>query len=194
MGLISRVSSRTHRSITMGKKPFKPKPLSKTRRSGKNQRKSGTKKTKIGNKHVAEAWDHSKSMTKNLASIGLATNPNKILPVETMKQKLIKQMKKEDVDKLNLPEKTKVEKPEVLEKLEADAKKPVKSKFRINEDTAQFCIYMLEIYGEDYKAMSRDKRNFYQDTPAQIKRKIMSFQKATDQWNEYIKLKEQFDT
>ena len=134
----------------MGKKPFKPKSLSKTRRAGKNQRKSGTKKTKIGNKHVAEAWDHSKSMTKNLASIGLATDPNKILPVETMKQKLIKQMKKEDVDKLDLPEKPKVEKPEVLEKLEADAKKPVKSKFRINEDTAQFCIYMLEIYGEDY--------------------------------------------
>merc|ERR1711981_1313302 len=118
MGLISRVSSRTYRK-KMGKKPFKPKSLSKTRRSGKNQRNSGTKKTKIGNKHVAEAWDHSKSMTKNLASIGLATDPNKILPVETMKQKLIK---KEDVDRLDLPEKAKIEKPEVLEKLEADAK------------------------------------------------------------------------
>ena len=41
--------------------------------------------------------------------------------------------------------------------------------------------------------MSRDKRNFYQDTPAQIKRKIMSFQKATDQWNEYMKIKAEMD-
>merc|ERR1712173_49245 len=96
-------------------------------------------------------------------------------------------------DKLDLPEKTKVEKPGVLEKLEEDSKKKVKSKFRINEDTAQFCIYMLELYGEDYKSMSRDKRNFYQDTPAQIKRKIMSFQKASDQWNEYMRIKSEMD-
>merc|ERR1712170_74680 len=149
MGLISRVSSRTYRQ-KMGKKPFKPKSLSKTRRAGKNQRKSGTKKTKIGNKHVAEAWDHSKSMTKILASIGLATDPNKILPVETMKQKLVKRLKKEDADRLQVEEKTVVEKPGVLEKLEEDSKKKVKIKFRINEDTAQFCIYMLELYGEDY--------------------------------------------
>merc|ERR1711976_739648 len=101
--------------------------------------------------------------------------------------------KKEDADRLQIEEKTVVEKPGVLEKLEEDAKKPVKSKFRINEDTAQFCIYMLEIYGEDYKAMSRDKRNFYQDMPAQIKRKIMSFQNATDQWNEYMKIKAEMD-
>merc|ERR1711976_984976 len=105
MGLISRVSSRTYRDIIMGKKKFTPKSLSKTRRQCKNQRKSGTKKTKIGNKHVAEAWDHSKSMTKNLTSIGLASDPNKILPVETMKQKLIKQMKKEDADRLQVEEK-----------------------------------------------------------------------------------------
>merc|ERR1711981_148954 len=130
MGLISRVSSRTYRK-KMGKKPFKPKSLSKTRRTGKNQRNSGTKKTKIGNKHVAEAWDHSKSMKKNLAPIGLASDPNKILPVETMREKLKKQMKKEDADRLKVEEKSVVEKPEVLEKLEADAKVKLKSKFRI---------------------------------------------------------------
>ena len=70
-----------------------------------------------------------------------------------MKQKLVKKLKKEDADRLQVEEKSVVEKPGVLEKLEEDSKKKVKSKFRINEDTAQFCIYMLELYGEDYRKL-----------------------------------------
>lgn len=178
----------------MGKKAFKPKSLSKIRRAGKNQRNSGTKKTAVGNKHVAEAWDHKKSMTKNLASFGLGANPNKIIPVQTMRQQLMAQLDQKDQDKLKVEEASEVTKPQVLEELEKQSKLKMKSKFRINEDTAQFCIYMLEIYGEEnYKEMAKDKRNFYQDTPAQIKRKILSFMKATEQWNQYIALRDSLE-
>ncbi|KAK3095549.1 hypothetical protein FSP39_015991 [Pinctada imbricata] len=45
---------------------------------------------------------------------------------------------------------------------------------------------MMEKYGEDYKAMARDSRNHFQDTPKQIKRKIQVFKSIPEQYNEYL--------
>lgn len=48
----------------------------------------------------------------------------------------------------------------------------------ISEDDRIFCIYLMELYGEDYGAMYRDPRNVYQLTPTQIKRLISAFRKS----------------
>merc|ERR1712179_320535 len=162
MGLISRVSSRTYR-FAMGKKPFKVHKTQSQRRRDAAKKRKGLKN--FGSKHVKNAWDAKKSMSQNLKDIGLSVDPNKSVPIKTLRQ-------------------------EVIEALEKNSKSKTKSKFKINDDTAQFCIYMIELYGDDYTAMSRDKRNFYQDTPSQIRRKIASFKRTTDQWNEYQQMKE----
>ena len=39
--------------------------------------------------------------------------------------------------------------------------------------------------------MARDKKNFYQDTPKQIKKKILAFQKIPELYNAYLQLKEE---
>ncbi|VDD76709.1 unnamed protein product [Mesocestoides corti] len=47
--------------------------------------------------------------------------------------------------------------------------KKCREKF-ISEDDRLFSMYLLEIYGDDYVAMSKDPKNVYQLTPLQMKR------------------------
>jgi hypothetical protein len=41
------------------------------------------------------------------------------------------------------------------------------------------------------QAMARDERNYYQDTPKQIKRKITTFKGIPSQYRAYLQSKEQ---
>ena len=45
---------------------------------------------------------------------------------------------------------------------------------------------MLEKYTDDYKKMARDHKNYYQDTPAQIKRRINIFKTMKTQYEKYM--------
>ena len=45
---------------------------------------------------------------------------------------------------------------------------------------------MMEKYGEDFKKMSRDYKNYYQDTPAQIKKRIARFKNMKSQYDKYL--------
>ena len=38
--------------------------------------------------------------------------------------------------------------------------------------------------------MARDRKNYYQDTPKQIKKRIMTFKNIPTQYNAYLKSKE----
>ncbi|KAF6021524.1 NOP16 [Bugula neritina] len=75
--------------------------------------------------------------------------------------------------------------------LEEKAALPEAFNLRLSEPETQYAIYMMEKYGEDYKAMARDKRNYYQDTPKQIQKKIQKFQKIPDLYDAYKVMKEQ---
>jgi len=46
---------------------------------------------------------------------------------------------------------------------------------------------MMSKYGEDYKAMARDRRNEWQETPKQIKQKIVKFRSIPEQFAKYAK-------
>ena len=42
-----------------------------------------------------------------------------------------------------------------------------------------------------FQKMARDKKNYYQDTPKQIKKKIALFKQMPKQYNEYLESKKQ---
>ncbi|XP_067936716.1 nucleolar protein 16-like isoform X2 [Watersipora subatra] len=79
----------------------------------------------------------------------------------------------------------------VRKELEYKASLPENVKLRLSEPDTQYVIYMMENYGEDYKAMARDKKNYYQDTPKQIRKKILKFQKIPELFDAYKLMKEQ---
>ncbi|XP_037679074.1 nucleolar protein 16 isoform X2 [Choloepus didactylus] len=65
-----------------------------------------------------------------------------------------------------------VRKPYVLNDLETEASIPEKKGNTLSRDLIDYVRYMVENHGEDYKAMARDEKNYYQDTPKQIRNKI----------------------
>ncbi|KAF7249555.1 Nucleolar protein 16 [Varanus komodoensis] len=116
---------------------------------------------------IRHAWDRSKSVAQNLAEMGLAVDPNRAIPIP----KGIQQVMKMEVDGQE-PKKKHVRKPYVLNELEAEASLPEKKSETLSRDLIDYVQHMIRNHGENYKAMARDEKNYYQDTPKQIKRKI----------------------
>ncbi|KAL1788938.1 nucleolar protein 16 [Sigmodon hispidus] len=120
----------------------------KTRRQNLNGNARRKAAPRIECSHIRHAWDHTKSVRQNLAEMGLAMDPNKAVPLRSC------------VD------------PYVLNDLEAEASLPEKKGNTLSRDLIEYVHYMVENHGEDYKAMARDEKNYYQDTPKQIRNKI----------------------
>lgn len=59
-------------------------------------------------------------------------------------------------------------------------------RFLISGDDVLFCKHMMETYDDNYKAMARDKRNYFQLTPKQIRQKIRSFKRSKTQYQAYL--------
>ncbi|XP_067131400.1 nucleolar protein 16 [Centruroides vittatus] len=137
---------------------------------------------------IRRAWDNKKSILNNMQEMGLSADPNKTLKVPSAKE-LLEPMELDNVKKQK-KRTTKPPKLFVAKELENEAKMPQPNKFRLPNEIVKYCIYMLEKYGEDYKAMARDPKNYQQDTPAQIRRKIQKFQSIPEQWNKYLRKNE----
>uniref|UniRef100_A0A8B9PR72 Nucleolar protein 16 n=1 Tax=Apteryx owenii TaxID=8824 RepID=A0A8B9PR72_APTOW len=65
-----------------------------------------------------------------------------------------------------------VRKPYVVNEMEYEASLPEKKSNTLSRDLIDYVRYMIQNHGENYKDMARDEKNYYQDTPKQIKRKI----------------------
>lgn len=63
----------------------------------------------------------------------------------------------------------------VVEELEQLARTEVLSKQTMPLPEIQFCEYMIKKHKDDYVAMARDLKNYFQETPKQIRRKIMKY-------------------
>uniref|UniRef100_A0A452VJR0 Clathrin light chain n=1 Tax=Ursus maritimus TaxID=29073 RepID=A0A452VJR0_URSMA len=147
-----------------------------------NQRQSEqVEKNKINNRsHIRHAWDHAKSVRQNLAEMGLAMDPNKAVPLRKRKVKAM------EVDGDERPKEL-VRKPYVLSDLEAEASLPEKKGNTLSRDLIDYVRYMVENHGEDYKAMARDEKNYYQDTPKQIRNKINVYKRFYPaEWQTFI--------
>ncbi|XP_063498625.1 nucleolar protein 16 isoform X5 [Symphalangus syndactylus] len=80
-----------------------------------------------------------------------------------------------------------VRKPYVLNDLEAEASLPEKKGNTLSRDLIDYVRYMVENHGEDYKAMARDEKNYYQDTPKQIRSKINVYKRFYPaEWQDFL--------
>ncbi|KAM7327627.1 hypothetical protein ACRRTK_013994 [Alexandromys fortis] len=132
--------------------------------------------------HIRHAWDHTKSVRQNLAEMGLAMDPNKAVPLRKRKVKGM------EVDVEERP-KDLVRKPYVVNDLEAEASLPEKKGNTLSWDLIEYVHYMVENHGEDYKSMARDEKNYYQDTPKQIRNKINVYKRFyPTEWQSFVDL------
>jgi len=170
--------------------------MAKSKKSGtfnynKNRRRAWKKTKKlpsIGCAEVKEAWDSRKSFKANLSDMGLSVDPNQTLRIPSTKE-LLKEATAQNAKSSNVKAKAKVKtvkKSNVVKELEAVANAEQPVRMQLAEPEVRFCIHMIEHYGEDYKAMARDERNYYQDTPKQIRRKILTFKSIPEQYKEYL--------
>lgn len=125
---------------------------------------------RIEDPQIRNAWDDKKSMARNLQEMGLAFDPNRTLPI--MKQRLLGD------DKVTKAPTGIVTKPYVLNQLEEEANRPEKDSKTLSSDLIEYAQYMIREHKDDFKAMARDEKNYYQDTPKQIKRKINEYKRC----------------
>jgi len=125
---------------------------------------------RIEDAQIRNAWDDKKSMARNLQEMGLAFDPNRTLPI--MKQRLLGN------DKVTKAPVGMVTKPYVLNQLEEEANRPERDSKTLSSDLIEYAQYMIREHKDDFKAMARDEKNYYQDTPKQIKRKINEYKRC----------------
>lgn len=101
----------------------------------------------------------SKTSKEFYTNVGLAQDPNK------------KQKKTKKTSKPN----------EFVVKLERQARKPTKKKFKFSKVMCEELEYYIQKYGGDYQSMARDKKNTYQDSPGQLRYKILKYKKIHKQ-------------
>lgn len=125
---------------------------------------------RIENPQIRNAWDDNKSMARNLQEMGLAFDPNRSLPIK--KHRLLG-----EETETRAPTSI-VTKPYVLNQLEEEASRPEKDCKTLSSDLIEYAQYMIREHKDNYKAMARDEKNYYQDTPKQIKRKIDEYKRC----------------
>ncbi|XP_015250157.1 nucleolar protein 16 [Cyprinodon tularosa] len=128
-------------------------------------------KPRIEHAHIRNAWDDNKSTARNLQEMGLSFDPNRSLPIK--KQTLLGE---DD----NRPAQI-VTKPYILNQLQEEASLKEKDCKTLSSDLIEYVQHMIREHKDNYKAMARDEKNYYQDTPKQIKRKINEYKRCHQQ-------------
>uniref|UniRef100_A0A673XWT4 Nucleolar protein 16 n=1 Tax=Salmo trutta TaxID=8032 RepID=A0A673XWT4_SALTR len=120
---------------------------------------------------IRNAWSDKKSVARNLRDMGLAFDPNRALPIKTPTIAAVGRTEDAPTPKL-------VRKPYVLNELVAEASLPEKDTKTLSTDLIEYVQYMVREHSENYKAMARDEKNYYQDTPSQIRRKVDQYKRC----------------
>lgn len=116
--------------------------------------------------------------------MGLSYNPNVTLKIPKSYSDLQPKVSEWEEDIVNEP--IMPSKPYVAENLETDAKHPRQRLLRLPNSQISWITYLLDKYGTDYKAMARDKKNYYQETWKQLRAKILQFEKIPEQYSKYL--------
>ncbi|KAF0022766.1 nucleolar protein 16 [Scophthalmus maximus] len=127
----------------------------------------------IDDRQIRNAWNNRRSVARNLSDMGLAFDPNRTLPI---KKPSLLVGGRETKAPVHI-----VTKPYVLDQLEEEASRPEKDSKTLSSDLIEYVQYMIRQHKDNYKAMARDEKNYYQDTPKQIKRKINDYKRCHPQ-------------
>ncbi|KAM6984622.1 nucleolar protein 16 [Aplochiton taeniatus] len=143
----------------------------RNRKKMKNQLKK-KEAPRIECQQIRNAWNNTKSVAKNMQEMGLALDPNRALPIKNQRLVAVGEQRKE-------VQSTMVVKPYVvkLTVMEEEANLPGTHTKTLSADLIQYCQHMLREHGDNYKAMARDEKNYYQDTPKQIRRKVDQYKR-----------------
>lgn len=175
--------------------------------AAKRQNKKLKKTRKVGCEVIDNAWNKNRTTRQNLASMGLAYDPNEAIgmyPEESMevdgmnlgKAKISGSVnrqqreagKKKGQKKGQNKGKREAAANQVLKNLEqiaivetnevAEQKKRKREKAKLHDNDVDFCEKMISKHGEDYDAMARDPSNIWQDTSRQIERKLAIYKRS----------------
>nr|XP_020470817.1 nucleolar protein 16 [Monopterus albus] len=137
-------------------------------------------KPRIESAQIRNAWDERKSTARNLQEMGLSFDPNRTLPIK--EQSLLGEGTKMRT-RVGI-----VTKPYVLSQLQEEASRPEKDSKTLSSDLVEYIQHMIREHKDNYKAMARDEKNYYQDTPKQIKRKINEYKRChPEHYDAFIK-------
>merc|ERR1719270_589363 len=126
-------------------------------------------------------------MKENMAAMGVAWDANQVMPFAGTKKKLINKLKKQNKVAVEEVNTVKVTKTDVLSQLEEEANVEAKPTFRFTPTQVQLITYMMDKHGMDFKAMARDPKNHYQETPAKLKGMVTKFISIPEHYAPYCK-------
>ncbi|XP_029942481.1 nucleolar protein 16 [Salarias fasciatus] len=127
---------------------------------------------RIEHPQIRDAWDSRKSMASNLREMGLTFDPNRSVGQR----------------KPGAAGAPVVTKPYILHQLQEEASRPEKDTKTLSSDLLEFVQHMIRQHGDDIKAMARDEKNYYQDTPKQILRKIREYRRChPDHYQDFMR-------
>ena len=160
------------------------------KRIKKTQEKHRKDKIKVDNDVMKELWNPKESIKTNLESMGVAFDANKVLDKKSTKQQFIEKIQDQNPNNIPPQEIASKKSSEVVKRLEAEALEAEankKANFRFTGEQVKWITYCLDKHGDDFKAMARDPKNIWQETPKQIRQKVLKFVNIPEQFAIYAK-------
>ena len=157
------------------------------KRERKQQEKTSKFNVKVDCKAMKDVWDNRVTMKENMAAMGVALDANEVMPFAGTKKKLVNKLKRQNQVPIEEKSSVKVTKPEVVTQLEDEANVEAKPTFRFTPTQVQLITYMMDKHKMDFKAMARDPKNHYQETPAKLKGMVTKFISIPEHYAPYCK-------
>jgi len=151
---------------------------------------------KVTSDVMKEHWDHKESIQNNLEKMGVAFDANKVISSQkSTKEQYVEKIKETSSEKSSV-EKEKKEEPTpkksasslVIKRLEAEAAEAHANKkqtFRFPKEQVRWITFCMDKHGDDFKAMAKDPKNIWQETPKQIRQKVMKFISIPEHFDVY---------
>ena len=127
--------------------------------------------------------------------MGIAFDANNAVRQSSTKAILIERAKRDpskdlETSKSNDDKVPESKQSEVIRRLEAEAAEAEanqKPKFRFSTEQVRWITYCVDKHGDDFKAMAKDPKNIWQETPKQIRQKVLKFISIPAQFSVYAK-------
>ncbi|KAK2828037.1 hypothetical protein Q5P01_019071 [Channa striata] len=127
---------------------------------------------RIENAQIRNAWDDKKSTARNLQEMGLAFDPNRVLPIKT--PRLLGEAKEEAKAPVSV-----TTKPYVLKLLEDEAGRPEKDTKTLSSDLIEYVQYMVREHGTTTRRWPEMRRTTTRTHPNRSRGKSASTNAAT---------------